>query len=89
MSGAAALAKLTVFAAAPVVTRVEGLLFVACFLARDAKLHARQCRPARFGDFGITFDAMCCALTAWHAASHLADRVLNGRINLILHRAIT
>jgi L-ascorbate metabolism protein UlaG (beta-lactamase superfamily) len=57
-------------------------------LARHAQAHARHRAAARGRDLGIAFLAAQATLAARQAVARALDRVLDGRVDLVLYRAV-
>jgi hypothetical protein len=84
----AASAKLTVFAAATVVSAEGGLLAIMRILASKAKANTGHGLPARCGNAGATFGAMAQGRTLRQTALRAADPILHRRVDLILYRTV-
>src|ERR1044072_3638300 len=80
--------QLAVLAATPVVSAERVLLAVVRFLAIDAEPHAGHGLAARFGNRRLARFAMRAALPARNAAARALHRVVDGRIDLVLHSAV-
>src|SRR5690606_8943382 len=81
--------QLAVLAAAPVVAAGgRALLGVARLLALHAQAYAGHGLAPRLGDPGVALLAVLQPGTLWNLAAHALDRVLDGRVDLVLHCAI-
>src|SRR5690606_4061507 len=83
--GHPASAQLAVLAAAAVVAGRRRFLAVQRFLARHAQAHAGHGLAPRLGDRRVAFLAVRQARTLRQAAARALDRVLDGRVDLVLH----
>src|SRR5690606_31490046 len=81
-------AQLAVLAAAAVVAAERGLLAVRRFLAGDAQAHARHGLAARLRNRCVALLAMRTAGTLRQPAARPLDPVLDGGVDLFLHRAV-
>lgn len=78
-------AQLAVFAAPPVVTTFNCLVFILCCLAVNTQSHAGYCLAASLGNACVTFRTVAQTLTVWELAAGMANGILNSRIDLILY----
>src|SRR3546814_9489437 len=88
MRGRGPLTQLAVLAAAAVVTRARGVFLVLRFLARHAQAHAGHGLAPRLGDRRVAFFAVTESGTLRQAAARALDRVLDGRVDLVLHSGV-
>ena len=82
------LAELAVLAAAAVVAADAAVFRIVRFLAIDAEAHARDGLAPRLGNLRVAFLAARQARALGNAAARALDRVLDGRVDLVLHRAV-
>src|SRR5450631_621666 len=83
------LAQLTVFAAAPVIAAEFRLVAVVCALTRHAQPNAGISGSPCLRNFRFTLGAVRCRGSLGQLALNAADRVLYGRIDLILYGSVT
>jgi hypothetical protein len=79
--------KLTVLAAAPVIAAELRSGAVMGILARQAQAYPRDGILARFWDLGSALGAVGQARTLGQSALRAANRILHGRVNLLLYSA--
>src|SRR5699024_11010488 len=82
--GAGRSTELTVLAAATIVAAVGAMFAVMVFLAGDTQTHAGHGFAPRLGDGFVAFFAMGETGSAAHLAAHALDRILYGRVDLVV-----
>src|SRR6185312_15863232 len=80
--------QLTIFTAAPVIAAEPRFVPILGVLAGQAEPDARDGIAARLRNLGSAFGAVCKAGSSRQTALRTADRVLHGRVDLLLHRAL-